>query len=116
MNTIIFAYGIVMIILGISGWMLSGSPTSLIGTLMGVLVILGAKLSGTQSWAKFLVLVPALLIVLSLGARLPGYFSLGTNGEISMNVVFIQLFMWVISVAALIYYFTVFKASDAPKA
>lgn len=111
MNTIILAYGVAMILLGILGFVLSGSPTSFIGTVMGALALLGAKLSSSQSWGKFLILVPVLLIVISLGARLPGYFSLESSGEISLSVVGTQLSMWVLSVAALIYYFIGFKNS-----
>jgi len=116
MNTVILVYGIAMILLGILGFVLSGSPTSFIGTFMGALALLGAKLSETQSWGKFLILVPVLLIVLSLGARLPGYFSQGTSGEISLDVIATQLSMWGISVAALIYFFAGFKNSRQPNA
>lgn len=105
MNTIILTYGGLLIVLGIVGYIQSGSPTSFIGSAAGVLAIVGAYLYQTQEWAKWLCFVAALAIIGGLGARLPGAFSKISSGEATLGEYWVRFLLVGLSLLFIVYFF-----------
>jgi|GEM_PF-1467801 uncharacterized membrane protein (UPF0136 family) len=105
MNTVILIYGGLLIVLGIIGYIQSGSPTSFIGSAAGVLAIVGAYFYQTQEWAKWLCLVAALGIIGGLGARLPGAFSKISAGEATLGEYWVRFSLVGLSLLFILYFF-----------
>jgi uncharacterized membrane protein (UPF0136 family) len=105
MNTVFLAYGVILIILGIVGYLQSGSPTSFIGSAAGILAIVGAYLYQNQSWGKYLTLGAALVVILGVGARLPGAISKLTSGEAAIGEYWVRFSLVGLSLLLVIYFF-----------
>lgn len=109
MNSIILIYGVLLIVLGIVGYLQSGSPTSFIGTGAGVLAIVGAYLYQTQEWAKWLCFASAATIILGLGMRLPGAFAKLSSGEATLSEYWVRFSLVILSVLFVVYFFVGLK-------
>jgi uncharacterized membrane protein (UPF0136 family) len=103
MNTIVLAYGAILIILGVVGYLQSGSPTSFIGSAAGALALVGGYLAATQGWGKWLAFGAALLVVIGVGMRLPAAFQKIGAGEASIGEYGVRLAMVGLSIAFAIY-------------
>ncbi len=115
MNSIVLLYGALLVVLGIVGYVQSGSPTSFIGSVAGIIVLVGGYLMQSQPWGKWLCLVGALLILGGIGARLPGLIQKLSSGEETLGGAWVRLTMMTLSALFVIYFFVAMK-SQSPSA
>lgn len=112
MNSIILVYGALLVVLGIIGYLQSGSPTSFIGSAAGAIVLAGAYLMTTQSWGKWLCLVGAIAILGGIGARMTGLIQKLSSGEETLGGAWVRLTMVALSIAFIAYFFIGLKSSE----
>lgn len=110
MNAIILIYGVLLIALGVVGYVQSGSPTSFIGSAAGAVALVGGYLMQSQAWGKWLCLVGALVVLGGLGARLPGLIQKLSSGEETLGGAWVRLAMLVLSLLFVVYFFVGLKS------
>ncbi len=112
MNSIVLVYGALLVVLGIVGYVQSGSPTSFIGSAAGVMVLVGGYLMQSQAWGKWLCLVVALLFLGGSGARLPGLIQKLSSGEETLGGAWVRLTMITLSLLFVVYFFVGMKSQS----
>ncbi len=112
MNAIVLFYGAVLVVLGVVGYVQSGSPTSFIGSAAGVVVLIGGYLMPSQAWGKWLCLIGAVLVLGGLGARLPGLIQKLSSGEETLGGAWVRLTMMTLSLLFVIYFFVGLKSQS----
>lgn len=110
MNAIILVYGVLLIALGVVGYVQSGSPTSFIGSAAGAVALVGGYLMQSQAWGKWLCLVGALVVLGGLGARLPGLIQKLSSGEETLGGAWVRLAMIALSFLFVVYFFVGLKS------
>lgn len=103
MNTVVLAYGAILIILGVVGYFQSGSATSFIGSAAGAVALVGGYLAATQGWGKWLAFGAAMLVVVGVGVRLPGAIQKLGSGEATLEEYWVRFTMVGLSLAFAIY-------------
>ncbi|MFQ3597433.1 MAG: TMEM14 family protein [Chloroherpetonaceae bacterium] len=112
MNSIVLVYGALLVVLGIVGYVQSGSPTSFIGSAAGVVVLVGGYFMQSQAWGKWLCLIGAVLILGGIGARLPGLIQKLSSGEETLGGAWVRLTMVALSVLFVVYFFIGMKSQS----
>ncbi|MDX2129686.1 MAG: TMEM14 family protein [Chloroherpetonaceae bacterium] len=115
MNSIIASFGFLMIIIGIIGYLKSGSPTSFIGSAAGLLAIIGGYMymsADSQSTGKWICFGSAVVVIVGVGMRIPGLVQKLMTGEESFSDAWVRIAMLVLSIAFAVYTFVVLKTTE----